>query len=269
MIRSGFKVDNRRIFLPKIGWIGFFKSREIKGTIRHITISRYGMHWYASVTCEAEIPVEASRAAAVGIDMGVKKLCALSDGSIVENPDCLKQHGKQLARLQRRLAGKQKAKITAADTRKDHAHKTTTAIAKNHGLVVLEDLRVKAMSKSAKGSIDNPGRKVRRKSGLNRVILDAGWGGFRRQLEYKVARVNGIVIAVDPKNTSRMCSACGHTAKENRRTQADFICMACGHTDDADVNAAINILRAGHARLACQASGEVMPPATGTLKVAA
>jgi len=170
------------------------------------------MHWYASVTCEVEIPVEASRTAAVGIDMGVKKLCALSDGSIAENPDCLKQHGKQLARLQRRLAGKQKAKITAADTRKDHAHKTTTAIAKNHGLVALEDLRVKAMSKSAKGSIDNPGRKVRRKSGLNRVILDAGWGEFRRQLEYKVAWVNGIVIAVDPKNTSRMCSACGHSA---------------------------------------------------------
>ena len=280
---QGFKVDNRRIFLPKIGWIGFFKSREIKGTIRHITISRYGMHWYVSVTCEVEIPIEASKAAAIGIDMGVKKLCAMSDGSIVENPDCLKQHEKQLAKLQRRLAGKQKysrnffklkAKITAihtiiADTRKDHAHKTTTAIAKNHGLVALEDLRVKAMSKSAKGSIDNPGRKVRQKSGLNRVILDAGWGEFRRQLEYKVAWVNGIVIAVDPKNTSRMCSACGHTAKENRRTQADFICMACGHTDDADVNAAINILRAGHARLACQASGEVKPPATGTLKVAA
>ena len=158
-------MDNRRIFLPKIGWIGFFKSREIRGTIRHITISRYGMHWYVSVTCAVEIPSEASKAAAVGIDMGVKKLCALSDGSIVENPDCLQQHGKQLARLQRRLAGKQKysrnffklkAKITAihaiiADTRKDHAHKTTTAIAKNHGLVALEDLRVKADEQIGEG----------------------------------------------------------------------------------------------------------------------
>ena len=125
------------------------------------------------------------------------------------------------------------------------------------------------MRHSLSGRGYNPGRKVRQKSGLNRVILDAGWGEFRRQLEYKVARVNRIVIAVDPKNTSRMCSACGHTAKENRRTQEDFIYMACGHTDDADVNAAINILSAGHARLACQASGKVMPPATGTLKVAA
>ena len=128
---------------------------------------------------------------------------------------------------------------------------------------------MQAMSKSAKGTIDKPVRKVRQKSSLNRVILDAGWREFRRQLEYKASWMNGIVIAVDPKNISRMCPVCGHTAKENRRTQADFICMACGHTGDADVNAAINILRAGHARLACQASGDVRPPATGTLKVAA
>jgi putative transposase len=120
-----------------------------------------------------------------------------------------------------------------------------------------------------KNGRENPGKNIRQKSGLNRVILDAAWGEFRRQVEYKVDWANGIVVAVDPRNTSRKCSACGHTAKENRQTQAYFVCVVCGHTDDADVNAAINILRAGHARLACQASGDPMLPATGTLKVAA
>ena len=148
-------------------------------------------------------------------------------------------------------------------------HKTTTTIAKNHGLVVLEDLRVKAMSKSAKGSIDNPGRNIRQKAGLNRGILDAGWGEFRRQLEYKVAWANGIVVAVDPRNTSRRCPVCGYTAKENRMTQAGFVCVRCGHTDDADVNGAINILRAGHAQLACGEIGAIRPlDEAGTPKAA-
>ena len=190
---------------------------------------------------------------------------------------------RSVEKLQRKLSSKKKfsenfqklkARITAlhtkiADARRDHIHKTTTIIAKNHGMVVLEDLRVKAMSKSAKGTIDNPGKNVCRKSGLNRSILDAGWGEFRRQLEYKIAWANGIVLAIDPKNTSRRCSVCGHTAKENRMTQADFICVRCGHADDADVNAAINILRAGHARLACGEIGAVRPLSeAGTLKAA-
>jgi len=280
---QGFQIDNRRIFLPKVGWVGFFKSWPIKGKLRHVTVSRKGKHWYASVACEVEIANEAPKAKAIGIDMGVEKLCAMSDGTIVENPTALKQYAKELARLQRKLARKTKfsrnfyklkAKIVTlhikiADTRRDHAHKTTTSIAKNHGLVVLEDLRVKAMSKSAKGTKQDPGRNICQKSGLNRVILDAGWGEFRRLVEYKVAWSNGIVVAVDPKNTSRECPICGHTAKENRCTQADFICVACGHADNADVNAAINILRAGHARIACRANGDPMPSATGTPKAAA
>jgi len=280
---QGFKIDNRRVFLPKIGWVGFFKSQEIKGEPKHVTVSRSGKHWSTSVCCEVEIASEAPQAKTIGIDMGIKKLCALSDGQTIENPACLDRYKRKLAKLQRRLARKkkfsrnfykQKAKITTlhtkiANTRKDHIHKTTTEIAKNHGLVVLEDLRVKNMSRSAKGSIDNPGNNVRAKSGLNRVILDAGWGEFRRQLEYKVDWANGIVVVVDPRNTSRCCPVCGHTAKENRITQADFVCVSCGHADDADVNAAVNILRAGHARLACGEIGAVRPLCeAGTLRAA-
>jgi IS605 OrfB family transposase len=270
---QGFVLDNRRIFLPKIGWIGFFKSQRIKGIPKHVTVSRNGRHWFVSICCEVEITEEAPKANDIGIDMGIVKLCAMSDGTVKENPDCLKRYKNKLVKLQRSLARKkkfsknfhkQKAKITAlhikiADTRRNKIHETTTGIAKNHGLVVLEDLRVKNMSKSAKGTLENPGKRVRQKSGLNRSILDAGWGEFRRQVEYKVAWAGGIVVAVDPKNTSRRCPVCGHTAKENRLTQADFVCVSCGHTDDADVNAAINILRAGHARLACGEVGAVRP----------
>lgn len=280
---QGFRIDNRRVFLPKIGWVGFYKSQPIIGKLRHVTVSRTGRHWFVSVNCEVEIPVATPSANEVGIDMGVAKLCALSDGTIYENPCCLKRQLTKLAKLQRQFARKRKFsrnfykikdKITVlhtkiANARRDNIHKVTTMIAKNHGLVVLEDLRVKAMSKSAKGTKDNPGRNVRQKAGLNRSILDAGWGEFRRQIKYKVSWNGGIVEVVDPKNTSRRCPVCGHTAKENRLTQAEFACVSCGHADDADVNAAINILRAGHARIACQANGVSMPSATGTLRAAA
>ncbi|MBP1710459.1 MAG: Transposase [Deltaproteobacteria bacterium] len=280
---QGFKIDNRRVFLPKIGWVGFFKSRDIQGEPKHMTISRSGKHWFVSICCEVEIANAVPKNKAVGIDRGIAKLCALSDGTVIENPACFGRYKRKLAKLQRRLARKRKfsrnfykakAKITAlhsriAHTRRDFIHKTTTGIAKNHGLVVLEDLHVKAMSKSAKGSIDNPGKNVRQKSGLNRSILDAGWSEFRRQLEYKVDWANGIVVYVDPKNTSRRCPICGHTAKENRLTQADFICVSCGYSGDADITAAVNILRAGHARLACGEIGAVRPLGeAGTLKAA-
>ncbi len=280
---QGFKIDNRRVFLPKIGWVGFFKSQKIQGTPKHMTVSRRGKHWFVSICCEDEQIIPVPKSKAVGIDMGIAKLCALSDGAVIENPVVFGQHKKKLAKLQRRMARKikfsrnfykAKAKITAlntkiADTRRDFIHKTTTGIAKNHGLVVLEDLRIKAMSRSAKGTMTNPGRMVKQKSGLNRSILDAAWGEFRRQLEYKVAWAGGVVVAVDPRNTSRKCPVCGHTAKENRLTQADFICVACGFADDADVNAAVNILRAGHARLACGEIGAVRPlDEAGTLEAA-
>jgi len=279
---QGFKIDNRRIFLPKIGWIGFFKSRKIVGTPRNVTVSRNGKHWFISICCDVEHVVPAPNSRDVGIDMGIAKLCALSDGTVVENPKTGEKYKDRLARLQRMLARKVKhsnnyrkvkARITAlhtkiADTRRDNIHKTTTKIAQNHGLVVIEDLRVRNMSKSAKGTVENPGKNVRQKSGLNRSILDAGWGEFRRQLEYKLAWAGGLVVAVDPKNTSRTCPACGHIAKENRLTQEDFICINCGYAADADVTAAQIILRAGHARLACGEIGIGRLCEAGTLRAA-
>jgi putative transposase len=117
--------------------------------------------------------------------------------------------------------------------------------------VVLEDLKISNMSKSAKGNVEKPGKNVKAKSGLNKAILDQGWFEFRRQIEYKLNWSGGERILVNPKNTSRKCSVCGHISKENRKTQSKFSCIECGHAQNADLNAARNILAAGHAVLAC------------------
>jgi len=116
---------------------------------------------------------------------------------------------------------------------------------------VLEDLSVRSMSRSARRTVNDPGRNVRAKAGLNKSILDQGWAEFRRQLEYKQTWRGGMVVAVDPRDTSRTCPCCGHVSAENRKTQAVFRCVRCGHAADADVNAARNILAAGHAVIAC------------------
>ena len=189
----------------------------------------------------------------------------------------------KLAREQRKLARKttrsnnwqkQKERITRlhiriADMRNDYLHKLSTTISKSHAVVVLEDLKVKDMSASAQGTKEKPGRTVKQKAGLNKAILDQGWGNFRLYLEYKQARLGGWVIYVNPAYTSQTCSGCGNVHPDNRRSQAEFVCQTCGLSINADLNAAINISRAGHARLACQANGAAMPSATGTSRMAA
>ncbi|AFG42634.1 RNA-guided endonuclease TnpB family protein [Escherichia coli] len=135
--------------------------------------------------------------------------------------------------------------------RRDYLHKVTTTVSKNHAMIVIEDLKVSNMSKSAAGTVSLPGRNVRAKSGLNRSILDQGWYEIRRQLAYKQLWRGGQVLAVPPAYTSQRCVCCGHTAKENRLSQSKFRCQVCGYTANADVNGARNILAAGHAVLAC------------------
>lgn len=276
---QGFKLDDNRVFLPKIGWVGFRKSREIEGPPRNVTVSRRGEHWYVSIQTEAEVaePIHPS-VSAVGIDLGVARFATMSDGSFLEPLHSFRRLEKCLAREQRKLTRKEKFSanwrkqkqiitrlhIRIADARNDYLHKASTTISKNHAVVVLEDLRVRNMSSSARGSMETPGRNVKAKAGLNRAILDQGWFEFRRQLEYKLSWNGGWLIKVPPQNTSRTCPSCGLVAKENRKTQAHFRCVECGFEEHADLVGAINILRAGHARFACEVSGAVMPPAAGT-----
>ena len=135
--------------------------------------------------------------------------------------------------------------------RRDFLHKTSTAIGETQAVVHVEDLPIRNMSRSARGTVEAPGKKVRQKAGLNRSILSQGWGTFLSLLEYKLLRRGGRLVRVPPQYTSQTCSVCGHAAPENRKTQEAFVCGVCGHAENADANAAKNILRAGQARSAC------------------
>lgn len=261
-----FAVEGDFIRLPKVGWVRFRKSREIVGTPKNATISKQGDHWFVSIQTEQEVvePVHPSKAI-VGMDMGVVRFATLSDGKVVEPLNSFKKLEKKLAKAQRKLAKKkkfsknwykQKKKINKihtaiANARNDFLHKTSTKIANENQVVVLEDLKVSNMSKSAKGDTEKHGKNVAAKSGLNRVILDQGWGNFRIMLDYKLGWNGGILIPINPRNTSRTCGQCGYVSADNRKSQAEFKCVRCGHAANADLNAALNIKAAGQAVLAC------------------
>lgn len=265
---QGVKLDqaNNRISLPKLGWISYRNSREVVGEVKNVTVSQSCGKWYVSIQTEYEVtePTHSSTSM-VGLDAGEAKLATLSDGTIFEPVNSFKSNQKKLARLQRAMSrkvkfsnnwNKAKRKVQnlhsrIANIRRDYLHKVTTTISKNHAMIVIEDLKVSNMSKSAKGTAEQHGRNVRAKSGLNRSILDQGWFEFRRQLEYKQLWRGGQVLAINPAYTSQKCACCGHTAKENRQSQSKFECLACGYIANADVNGARNILAAGHAVLAC------------------
>jgi len=216
--------------------------------------------------CEQEVvePVHPSTSS-VGIDRGLAILAACSDGKDYSNAKAFKSHEKCLVKAQRALSRKvkfsnnwkkQKEKVqtihsTIVNIRKDALHKASTEISKNHAMIFMEKLGVSRMSKSVKGTSDKHGSNVKAKSGLNKSILDAGWSMFAGMLEYKQAWCGGMVEYVPAAYTSQRCSACGHTAKDNRVSQSKFQCQQCGHTENADRNAAKNILAAGHAVLAC------------------
>ena len=258
--------DNSRLLLPKLGWIRYRNSQSVLGEIKNITVSCKNGKWFAAIQTEREIetPKPASMSA-VGIDMGIARFATMSNGETIEPLNSFKNKRARLAFVQRNMAKKVKFSCNwvkakkriskmhsqISNARRDFLHKSTTHISKNHAMVCIEDLQVRNMSKSAKGTMESRGRNVKAKSGLNRSILDQGWFEFRRQLEYKLDWNGGCLIAVNPRNTSRTCPYCKHIAAENRQTQAVFACVECGYANNADVVGAINVLAAGHAVLAC------------------
>jgi len=276
---QGFKIDNRRIFLPRIGWVGFYKSFNIEGKVKNITVTKKGGKWYASIQVEQTIEIGKHPGdSEIGIDAGVKCFAAFSDGTMVEGIHSFRKHEDKLAREQRKLSRKKKGShnwkkqkgkisrlhINIANVRSDFLHKLSIQISKNHATIYVEGLNIKNMSSSASGTVDSPGRNVKAKSGLNKSILDQGWFEFRRQLGYKLSRAGGRLVEVDYRYTSQTCSCCGHRAKENRKSQVEFKCSACGYEENADVNAAKNILTVGQTGIACQAnrnSGRQQEPA--------
>ena len=263
---------NGRIFLPKLGWIRYHNSRNVLGELRNVTVSSKNGKWFVSIQTQRELVLSAAEAVeiaaattAVGIDMGIARFATFSDGTYIEPRNSFKTQAAKLAKYQRRMAHKQKfsnnwkkakAKVQKihtqiANARRDFLHKATHTISKNHAIVFIEDLQVRNMSKSAAGTAENPGKQVAQKSGLNKAILDQGWGEFRRQLDYKMAWKGGMLFAVSAHHTSQTCPCCAHVSKDNRKTQAKFVCVECGYENNADVVGAINVLERGHRLLAC------------------
>jgi putative transposase len=286
-----FRVDQAgsRIRLPKLGWIRYHNSRDLAGAARNLTVSCDALGWHVSVQTErAEQPIPTSTAIGAG-DRGVANFLATAEGALVAPLNAHKQALHKLRRYQRACARKveaqkramgiagpvpkgmklpvsnrlNKARVRLANinakiarSRLDFLHKLSHGLAARYAVFVLEDLRVGNMSRSASGTEDNPGANVKQKSGLNRSILDQGWSEFARQVGYKLEWRGGRLILIDPRNTSRTCACCGYTDEKNRKGEA-FHCLACGHADHADVNAAKNILAAGHAVLAGNGHADV------------
>lgn len=265
--KKAIKLDpeNGRISLPKLGYIRYRKSRMVLGEVRNVTVSLRSGKWFVSILTKRDVDQPVPRGPAVGIDVGIARFATLSDGTFIAPLNSFKKHEQRLAKYQRRMARKvkgssnwKKAKTRVqsihariANARNDFLHKASNTISKNHAMIAVEDLKVANMSKSAAGTIAMPGRNVRQKAGLNKAILDQGWGEFRRQLEYKTTWHGGFLVAVPPQNTSSTCPCCGHISAGNRKTQALFVCVSCHYSNNADHVGAINVLERGQRLLAC------------------
>lgn len=262
-------VRSPRAYLRGVGHVKVNQHRVPLGTVKTISVKREGRRWCLILSCD-DVPAEPLEptGAVTGVDMGVASFLTTSEGVHVPNPRHLAASADRLAEAQRALARcdrgsnrRRKARERVARVhgkvrrqRLDLAHKTALSLVRGHDVIVHEALRITNMTSSARGTIERPGSKVAQKAGLNRSILDAGWGVFLAVLAYKAESAGRTVIAVNPRNTSRTCPACGHVSGDNRPTQAEFRCVSCGHAGHADEIAALNILRAGLARHAAIAA---------------
>jgi putative transposase len=258
VVRTGN--SSGRIKLPKLGWVRLRGWYAIPGDICNATISRRAGQWHVAVQWQRDVaePLP-SFLPAVGIDRGVAVFAAMSNGVNIAPENygkkalgALRKAQRSLSRKKRGSSNRRKAirrvakiQMRVANARKNFLHEQTTAIAQNHGTVVLEALKVRNMSASAKGTAAEPGKMVRQKAGLNRAILDQGWGGFRIMLGYKLADRGGRLIEVSAAYTSQTCAACGVVDARSRQDQARFVCTGCGYEANADTNAAINIIKRG------------------------
>lgn len=217
--------------------------------------------WYVTFAVDATDPepVEPT-GSVVGVDLGVQDFATLSTGEKIGNPRHLARKARNLARYQRRMARKQRgscnrrraqAKVARAhrkirNARRDFLHRTSTRLVRDNDVIAVEDLNVAGMARSAKGTVDEPGRNVRAKAGLNRAVADAAWGEFRRQLEYKAQRAGKRVVVIDRwYPSSKTCSHCGHLLTHLKLSVRHWTCPDCGTRHDRDINAAKNILAAG------------------------
>ncbi|WP_234441624.1 RNA-guided endonuclease InsQ/TnpB family protein [Streptomyces sp. WM6386] len=250
---------NRRwaqVKVPGCGWVRFRLSRKGKGAAppaaKTFRVTFRNGRWHIAFAVIPE-PLDAPATSdVIGVDRGVTITAALSDGRKLKCPQLTVKERARIRKHQRRAArapkgSKAKAsehakiaglKIREANRRKDWCEKTSTMLARTYGLVRFERLNIKNMTRSARGTLAEPGRNVAQKAGLNRAVLAQGWGLLRQRTEHKAP---GRVEDVPAPFTSLRCSACGWIEKKSRKSQADFVCVSCGFTCNADENASINV----------------------------
>ena len=223
------------------------------GKLRGILITKRATGWYVSLQYEVEKEPLPEVRGSVGIDMGVKKRLALSNGETIPPREIDRTRENELRRKVafKKRGSSNRRKAVASLSRetfrnsvrnRNECHRITTDLARRFGLIAMEDLKVKNMSRSARGTVEAPGKNVKAKSGLNRSILEQTWGLIRSQLAYKAEWAGRQLELVNPRNTSTTCSRCGVIDAESRQGEV-YRCRHCGLEIDADLNASINILR--------------------------
>lgn len=257
-----------RAKLPKLGWVQFRMTRQLGGPVRSATISRDGRDWCVSFLVddgETTPQQHAMPNTAVGVDRGVAAAVATSNGQLVERDMTTDGETKRYKRLQQKIARQKRGstnrrktldqmrrlKRRERDRRDDFCSQAAAELADRNALVALEDLHTRNMTRSARGTVEQPGRNVAQKSGLNRAILDKGWHKLELALRNAARYTGSEIVKVPAAYTSQTCAVCRNVDPESRNSQAAFRCTTCGHTAHADVNAAKNVLAAGRAVAAC------------------
>ena len=265
-------VDARHVLLPRIGAVRLHSNLRrlirLQGRdelqVRSVTVSRQGGHWYASILiahpARTVKPTRRQTAAGtIGVDLGVKTAATLSDGTQIPNPrwgraaqDRLAKAQRAYARTRRGSANRAKAarrvatlQARLAEQRISWIHQVTKQLATGWATIAIEDLNVAGMTRTARGTLERPGRRVRQKAGLNRAILDVGFGEFRRQLTYKTSWYGANLVLVDRwLPSTKTCSACGWHNPDLTLADRTYRCAQCVLSIDRDLNAAINIAAA-------------------------
>jgi putative transposase len=242
--QSGFSIIDGVLKLSKIGDVKLIQHRPLEGRVKTLTVTRSPTgKWYALFSSEVEKKPMAGREKAVGLDLGLNSLVALSDGTLIEAPRSYRDAESRLRRVQRSLSRKrrgsrnrEKARLRVASVcekvanqRRDYAYKTARMIVNRYERVYVEDLKITNMVKNRR---------------LGKSIGDAGWGMLRNALTYMAERSEGVTAFVNPRNTSQLCSRCGAYVRKDLSMRVHR-CPVCGLTIDRDVNAALNVLKRG------------------------
>jgi putative transposase len=260
------KLEGNRVYLPSIGWMTFFKSRNIPSgfSLRSVTVRQKADGWYVAIQIEDKTVPQfqpkdlAQVKTAIGCDLGIKKLLALSNGEQIKNPQFEKQLEKLKTIRQRRCSSKKRGSLNQkkafqrlaridqkiVNQREDYQWKIAHHLARLADVILLEDLNIQGMIRRCKAKQDENGTFLRNgqsaKRALNRLIRDCSWGNLKLKIQSVAEKFGCVVLEVNPKFTSQKCAHCGHIAKENRKKER-FLCTNCGYLEDADNQASINI----------------------------